>query len=146
MYQVGPASRLIRLTEIQQLFGLSRGGVEWLLLQLKIPVIHTEDRTQTAVLAMSLELGMLGALLPGGCGLAAIEGGQGVLTENALLGFCPGTLPHWDEYRKNPVQLALLGALGSLLYGYHDEVDLKRRLWALGDLLISEATSTRKQS
>lgn len=143
MYHVGPATKLITLTEIQQLFGLSAEGVSRLLGELKIPVLLAEDDTQSGVLAMSLEIAMLGRLLPGGMGVDATETAHRGID---LASFTAGLLPHWDAFRDNPVQLTLLGALGALLYGHHDEDDLKRRLWALGDLLITEATRKRSQS
>lgn len=147
-YQIGPTTRMIRLSSLGSMWGINSFGVERLLQMLGVPVLRAGDPAEDSVLAMALETAMVGALLPGGPGLNLRSETDPSIPPplDEALGFCPPSLPHWKALVENPVALQTICALGALLYGSQDEQEVKKRLWALADVIYYQATATAHSS
>lgn len=113
--------------------------------------IPVPDKTVTfdeeKVLAMSLELAMFSYLLPGGPGIhldANVPPAFTTIPEGTRqLSGALRCLDYWELFKENPHALQLMVALSALMYGPQDMKELLRRLWALGDFIMQQASKPR---
>lgn len=153
------ASRFVTLLEIQRIFRLrDEVDARHLCAALNIPLfewVQTASGSpggvpQAAVLAATLETALFAALMPGGPGVRLEDPNLPPVADTlpdavAHLSGVFRVLDYWDVFRANPQALQLVIALTHLMYGAAKESVLKERLWALGDLILSEAARTHRK-
>ncbi len=142
--------KILSLAELKDLYAFRTDRqVEAFLKALHVPILRTPDPENTGVLRSSFEAAMVQALLPFGDGLDLRElssredpmevrpkdlDGKG---REYAVPIPPPVKECWEELRRDPILASLFNGLASLMYGSMDEQDLKKRLWVLGDLLVS---------
>lgn len=161
--------RFLNLRDVRNIFGFvsddeARKHLQWL----GVPIWKyrrdcrlagtQEERITTPVervLAMSLEMALFAHLLPGGPGISDpslrdSDPAEPMQVDNLPDGVhnvsealrCPD---YWLLFKEQPHALQLMVALAGQLYGPYEEGVIRRRLEALGDLLIRRTKGQKKK-